>query len=365
MNRRIVFMARDAGAAAAIAPLARRVVADGRHAVAIVGHGRASAAFEARGLPVLAFDDDAPVGEVEALLLAESAAGLITGTSMRPARDGAWWEAARRGGIPSVAVLDHWCNYAGRFSDAEPFDHVPDAIAVMDDVAAGELTALGCPERLLRVTGQPYFDDLARSAAAQTRTIGRQELGVAADRLLVVFASEPQARYYGAGPQDPGWLGYTEADALAESVRAVAAVAPEAMLVVKLHPLEDAAPALSAAPGARPEVRVLRAFPPTHLIAAADVVLGMTSIFLLEAAVLGVPTVSVRPGGGEDHFIGTHARLIPTVTEPGGLPDLLRAALARGPQPPSGAGIGAGAIEQVLALLEQPAVVVETGRRAP
>ena len=92
------------------------------------------------------------------------------------------------------------------------------------------------------------------------------------------------------------------------------------MLIVKLHPLEaqdafvDFKPRV---PG--PEVRIVRAYPPTiRLIALPTLVLGMTSVFLLEAAIVGVPTSACRPAGAGGHFLAVHSDQIRSVTESGG-----------------------------------------------
>ena len=105
---------------------------------------------------------------------------------------------------------------------------------------------------------------------------------------------------------------------------------PDAELIVKLHPLEQP-DAFSDLPETerRVAVRVVRAYPPEHLIRAADVVLGMTSVLLLEAVLTGVPTISIRPGGGEDHFLSVHADKIVSVTDAKSLPEVLERALVR------------------------------------
>lgn len=345
---RLVIFARDAGAAAALAPVARRLADHPDDFVAIVAEGNAAIAFETHRLPVLAFTENPSADQVEVLLQRERPEALLTGTSMRPENDAAWWEAARRARIPSLALLDHWCNYSERFSASAPFDSMPDVIGVMDDAGARELIDAGCADTRVRVTGQPHFDEVAHSPDPRDRDSVRRELGVPPDRALMVFASEPQERFYGDA------LGYTEDDAFEAVLAAAHSVVPEGMLIVKLHPLEapDAFVDFNPrAPG--PEVRIVRAYPPTRLIAAADVVLGMTSIFMLEAATVGVPSLSVRPGGGEDHFTAIHSDLIRSVTDPaelaGALTDALAAGIRRAETPP----FGRDAVNRVLEAVDQ------------
>jgi hypothetical protein len=356
VSGKALIMARDAGAAAALSPVARTLIRGGRLGVVIVAYGEAVGVFHARGFPVLSFPAEPRDEQLEAFLSREQVEVVLTGTSMQPAKDAVFWRAAKRLQIPAIGLVDHWFNYAQRFSSGAPFDCVPDTIAVMDEEAAAQFRAEGCPPELLIVTGQPHFDELVRDSATLSKSEVRQELGLDEGRPLVVFASEPQARYYGST------LGYTEDDALGALLDSAAEVAPEAQVVVKLHPLE-APDAFADLPEteSRVAVRVVRAYPPEHLVRAADVVVGMTSVFLLEAVLTGVPTISIRPGGGETHFLSVHADKIVSVTDPSELPRVLQEALAGGgreTQP--GGGFGERAIERTVHAVYEHAQMPES-----
>lgn len=358
----VLTMARDAGAGAALAPVVRALIGDGVLTVSSVAAGKAAAVFERHGLPVLAFPEQPDATDVDGLLERERPRVVLTGTSFKPERDALFWRAAAARGIPTIALVDHWVNYAERFSIEEPFDALPDVVAVMDEVTAQRLRELGCPAERVRVSGQPYFDELAAEGAAVGREEARRELGIETDRTVVVFASEPQARYSGSSPEHPGYLGYTEHDVLALLRRSLAEAAPDAILIVKLHPLEDSHAFHELADGAgAPAVRVLRTYPPTHLISAADVVVGMTSVFQLESAVMGIPTLSLRPGGRKDEFfLHVHRDLIETVLDSAEAVPALRRALERpraaadAPRP----GFGERAVERLSAIVYELAASV-------
>jgi hypothetical protein len=361
--RSIAVMARDAGAAAALAPVARELIERGDR-VSIVAHGKAATAFELRRLPVLAFPGAPSHEQIEGLLVRHRTDVLLTGTSMKAAADRAWWDAARAHGIANLALVDHWSNLSERFSHREDFDSLPDVIAVMDHNTVEALVAAGCPADRIRVTGQPYFDNLAHSSILARRPDARRDLGVENARVVIVFASEPQARYYGSGPDDPRWLGYTEHDVLDLVSDAAREVTPDALLIVKLHPLEDDEAFVDLADhgiAGGPEIRILRAYPTSDLIAAADAVVGMTSIFLLESATLGVPTVSVRPGGGEDPYIGAHAGRIVSITDRTLVASELRSALRSGGRAPDqGLAFAEASIQNVIALIGEQAARAAT-----
>lgn len=344
---RIIVAARDAGGAAAVAPIARAALNEGGFTVEVHARGHASTVFERSDLPVYALDDaGTAVARLESLLRRDDVAALITGTSMRHDYEGALWLAASRLGIPSVAVLDHWCNYAERFSEISPFDTMPDVICVMDETARDALLSAGAPADRLRVTGQPYFDDLVARARGLNSAALRAELGAENDRPVVVFASEPQRKYYGDA------LGYNEETSLRAVVDALATVCPSALLYIKLHPLEPDDALAQIAHDLQIETRVIRAYSQTRLILAADVVCGMTSVFLLEAGVLGRPALSVRPNGNaDDHFLTHHSNLITSVLEVDDVERKLGEALAGERSHAPGAPFGTGAVGTILELV--------------
>ena len=336
---RIVFMARDPGPAAALAPVARRLIDDGRIGVSVLGRQKATAAFEAERLAVVAAPEG---GGAAAALAREDAALLVTGTSSEVANDAAYWQAARDAGIPSVALLDHWRNYPERFSVESPFDVTPDVIAVMDDAARTGMEQAGCPADRIRVTGQPYFDPGARKGVVVDRAQARRELGVDEDRPLVVFVSEPKIAYPGSSDS-----GYTEFDAFAVLQEAVEGM--DVQLLVKLHPYDDPDEFLARVDG-RP--RAISAYSPWRLVAAADAVVGMTSILLLQAAVMGRPSISLRPGGGSDPFIELHADRIASAPDATAIRVALADALSRSAESaPDVPAFADRAIERTCALL--------------
>jgi hypothetical protein len=322
MNRnmpklKVLTVARDAGAASALAPVVRTLIDDGAVSVTVVAFRYAEAVFRHFGLPLWAVADDGSVeGVAERLLSDEKPAFVLTGTSMKPLRDAAFWRRARERSIPTLAVLDHWAHYAERFSDPDgpPFSYLPDVVAVMDESARAVMISQGCPAERVTVTSQPAFDDfdsLTPEAERNLREVSRRELAVSSDDILMVFASEAIAKHFGADENSPLFLGYTETDALRVILEASRVLPKDVRrrlrVIVKLHPMEGPErlqPFVNEF--ADLHVRILQHFPPKKLIAASDVVTGMTSIFLLEAALFGRPSISVEPRCSVPHSYITH-----------------------------------------------------------
>ena len=330
-------VARQAGSAAALAPVVRLLAARSND-VELLASSTAAAPFEQLGFHTRELPDVADVDGAVALIADSHGEALLTGTSLSPGVDALFWAAARELRIRSVAVLDNWVNYAERFSYRSRFDSLPDVLAVMDNTAATELAGLGFPADRLVVTGHPHLDAILPLQADERRR-ARKRVGLALERRVVLFASEAKTEHSGSDPSNPRYRGYTELTALEALGAAIAAECPDVLLVVRPHPRERVAPR-AIAPIDQLELRTGTV---REAIAVADVITGMTSAFLLEAARAGVPTLSIRPNGEPEHFIEVHATELETVTDPTHVGSALMAALARSAAPrfePSSGTVG-------------------------
>lgn len=218
---------------------------------------------------------------------------VVTGTSFHADFDCELWRRARAAGRPSVALVDGWTNLERRFAG----DH-PDLVLL---AGPAEL-----PGIRTRVIGQPHLE-LAGAALRRARA------GRAANPVpLVAFFSEPVDVDY-PGECSPGYDQHSVH-------RAVAAALPRGCrLVVQPHPREDrAAWAGADLAGAT-----------AALLGEADLVVGMTSAVLLEAALAGIATLAVQPGRTRRlNPVLEDIAAIPVVTEPDHLPARLAAQLA-------------------------------------
>jgi hypothetical protein len=314
-----MIVARYAGPANALAQVARILIADDRVTTVVVGFSYAEPIFRQHGLPLWAVDDDEETPNAADRILEDERPDLVlTGTSLKPRLDGAFWAGAKERHIPAIALVDHWTKYSERFSDdsGNRYAYLPDTIAVMDETARNAMIATGCPAERLAVTGQPAFDDFVTlETDSSLRALARRELSVVEDDALVVFASSPQARYYGADEGSPTFPGYTEEDSLRLLLETLGSLEEtrkgSVQVIVKLHPLETPERLAKVIRQNKRWVRLLRHYPERKLIAASDVVTGMTSVFLLEGALSGKRAISVQPSSKDpDEFIDHHQGLI-------------------------------------------------------
>lgn len=204
--------------------------------------------------------------------------------------------AGRTVGTPSVAVLDGWTNLAERFTSRSGERVVPHVVAVPDQRARRDVAAVVQNSSVVVVTGHPALDGLLdlRPSIAARRARVREELGTP-QGMVVTFASQPISDLI-----PPARLGFHHREVLPVVVDAIGTVAGEIgcpiLLLVRLHPREaDQEPHLPAAP-AGVTVRISPPLDLVGIVAASDLMIGISSMVLLEASVLGLRVVRYQPG---------------------------------------------------------------------
>ncbi|WP_130472751.1 hypothetical protein [Candidatus Magnetaquicoccus inordinatus] len=311
-KKTILLFARDPGGANAIAPLVVPLRNRG-FSVSLFGKDVALKTFDEAGLvaqDILRVISPITPESVMGLLHDNQPDFLFTGTSADDMAEKYLWQAARELGIPSFAILDQWINYGLRFSrhgvselaafHAHPIlEFLPDKICVMDDFAKQEAIQEGLEADRIIVTGQPYFETVLKRAQSLIPSFRRIH-AVSGNTLLLVFASEPITTTYHETESGPHFWGYTELSILRSVLTALSQL-PDLdtlCLVIRPHPKEGRAHFDSLLNDISPSFRVLvdSTSPSLDLICSSDLVIGMSSMFLLEASLVGQRILSVQIG---------------------------------------------------------------------
>jgi hypothetical protein len=206
---------------------------------------------------------------------------LLTGTSFFDGFERTLWSAGRKLRIPSLAVLDSWNNIERRFQFADGSTEQPDALGVIDENSRAQIEAEGWCRARLFVIGQPHL------AARTERLKRRRRHRPVGSAKRIAFFSEPIEEDYGRATR-----GFTQFEIATLAAEALAG-SPGVVLDVKPHPRESESgwrEWLERTPNAR-----LAADDTETLLAAADGVLGMTTIVLIEAILAGIPALSLQP----------------------------------------------------------------------
>ncbi|MEM9544010.1 MAG: hypothetical protein AAGA60_31565 [Cyanobacteria bacterium P01_E01_bin.42] len=198
---------------------------------------------------------------------------LIAGTSQYDCFEVEGIARAKEKNIPSLAIMDYWGNYRQRFERSETV--WPDWIAAIDETCAAGIVAEGFRRDRIHITGQPYFAWLLAHRPTQLRRQPNPPR-------RILFASQPNAN---------------EISILKTVIEVLQDYPPLEQLLIRFHPRQGKCReslellARSGLPHAVDEsLDVL------STLQKQDIVLGITSIILVEAALMGVSTGSLAIG---------------------------------------------------------------------
>lgn len=249
-----------------------------------------------------------PESDAGAVLAAVNPRIVLTGTSENMQSLGFGLTlAARSRGLPTVAMVDGPSNAAARFQGdaAHALAFAPDHILVPDAATAASFVALGHPKAGVMVCGHPHYDWVRGCADVFAREgrrgVRNRVLGdVPADAHVLVFAAEVStglvpAQYrrsdsytiHGSGQNH-----FRSEIVIEELLGAVALLEPRPTTVLRLHP-KNTREELAQFHGKFDAVS--EGGSALDLVFAADAVVGMTSILLAEAAIIGRPVLAILP----------------------------------------------------------------------
>ena len=307
-KRTILFFARDPGGVNAILPVYQKMK----------GHYHAIIYAKDFGLKMLG-QENVFVHDIEAECNSQSAEQImlflsrvhpdivITGTSLDDYTERFLWKACAKLHIKSFAVLDQWMNLGIRFSEYgygqddlyrlnPKHSYLPYKILVMDELAKQDLVKDGIAENRICITGQPHFDVVADKYERAKEIYGDEAWNV-------VYVSEPIIQDYDNNDEANRYWGYNERTIFFHLYHSLQKLAEEegrqVRLVIRPHPRENAeyweSLAVQMQTG-RISLECDREKDSFDIIKSADLICGMSSMFLLEAAICRKPIVSIMIG---------------------------------------------------------------------
>ncbi len=319
---RVLAAAHHFGSANAISPVIRLLDGDEGFVTYPLGLKPATIAFRENGFDFREWEDlgnnggleDITVKEAERVLGMLQPDLVLVGSSTEKEHNGpekALTLAAKKVGLPTIGVLDFWGDYGLRLRDltkGEPLGVVPDVMCVPDQFARDELIQawvreggdleVGAQPRGIRIvpTGNPYHQtvaDKARTFSGADRFSVREAMNIGEDDKVLFYVGNAFKAHKADGEHDHG---YWDLDNILSLVR-VNVMRPDLKIRVSLH-------------GRMPEEEqkeigdVIDQFygiklvdvKPFDGVLASDVVATPFSTCAVEAAIAGIPAISMQPG---------------------------------------------------------------------
>lgn len=286
----ILFVAGDVGGARALLPVAAEC--ERRHlSFAVLSHGHIADELPGHW-PMVSLPPGFPGNPATAWFTGLDVTSLIFGSSVHDTLPLTLARQAKEMGIFLVHVLDNWSNYRRRLEhDGLPV-LIPDRYTVMDRLAQEAAIADGVPDAVIRVTGQPALASLVEECAGLPRKHRRQ------GPVQLLFVSEPAEADQGSGPASANFRGYTEKTVLRLLCRSLQPYADQVILSILPHPRENRQTLVGLWEENRLNLdgMILAKTNGRQQVLAADGVIGMASILLYEAWLIGKPALSLQPG---------------------------------------------------------------------
>ena len=299
----IIAVCSEPGSAKAVAPVIELLRKEGKTKVLALAFRQASQVWKSRNLEYHSPAHSTSLQDTIAFLEKESPVLVLTGTSGLDVEQKRFIAAARHLNIPSLAVLDFWTYYIERFSDGEgKLSYLPDRIAVVDERMKNDLISSGFEQSIITITGNPAHDDLYKwktGFTADNVLQLRKKLGINPDDLMVLFASQPLSDLFGTDTSNPMYPGYSEKTVFPALAHCLSEIQKhehkKIILVIRPHPRENPDYFLNVNTGLLP-VSIQNEGDSRDLVMAADIVVGMTTMLLVEACYLGKVVASLQPG---------------------------------------------------------------------
>jgi hypothetical protein len=293
---------------------------------------------------------------------------LLVGTSENPDSLGLGLiQEARSIGIETIGVIDAFSNAAYRFrgNTDNALAYAPDWLIVTDSWTREAYINLGFPNEKIVVCGHPHYDYVLHVVdllSLKNRFEMRKRLfpGLRNGQKVVVFLTEvstglnpAQYRYsedytlHGSGKHDDRTKICME-----EVLEGIKYLDSKPYLVLRLHPKDSM---LEYSQFVHEFDLISQGGSPLELVYCADLVVGMTTMLLVEAALMKRPTLSLLPGEVEVKWLcALENGIIPHVTTRQGLQAMFFEMLDRDRnQPIDQSWIVSGAIERITEFVER------------
>jgi hypothetical protein len=190
---------------------------------------------------------------------------------------------AKDQGIKTIAFMDFWGNYKSRFSDfnGENLVYLPDYILLIDEIMEEEMVNDGFSRNKLVITGSPFFDNFSKLAKKKQK------------EEVVSFFCQPVSEFYKKFKVYPG---YGEMEVFKDLLEAFERLKLKIPIIIKFHPkTKNLKKFDKIIKKSKLKISIEKKLSAEDLIRKSKLVIGMFTIALFQAAIMGKKVLSYQP----------------------------------------------------------------------
>jgi len=293
-KHKIIFTAQDPGGFNAMTPVIKKLEKDPRFNVSMILAKHACLFAKKQNIRYLNAD--------KMLFDIEGADLVFTGTSFGDSIEKRIISAAKAENIPTISIVDFWTDYIPSFSDSEKrnFKYLPDYILAVDEIMKKEMVAEGFPKDKIFITGNPYFDSFSKKNRQRT------------NKNLIAFFSQPFSEIYKNSDKDYKYgANLNEVQVFDDIVEVIEKIDLNKKIIINFHPRSKKLDKFDKIiENSKLEIKKEKELSNKDLIKRAEIVTGINSVVLFEAAMRGKKVLSYQPGlKGSDLLISNRLGL--------------------------------------------------------
>lgn len=299
----VLFFTCEPGGAEVLIPVIKLLKQNNGYKITVCSYGYALERFN---LENISYELISPITENDNTLFEQYKPKIIiTSATSLPYKDMSekyLWSNAKFYNITTIAFIDQWQNFAIRFSGIEKNETLkfqPDYINAINKDGFDEMKSLGFNQNILMQWGQPYLSGLHEKQKNIDCFLLKKELNIADEKVLL-FVSEAIKENYS---NTRGYDQYTVLDLFLTKIQLYN---ENFTIIIKLHP-KDNLQKFNNILNKFEDLRIIiitNEYTPIETISLSDIVIGMTSIMLIEAFILDKVVFSYQPNlKGEDPLI--------------------------------------------------------------
>ncbi len=222
------------------------------------------------------------VAEIEEKINRINPSLILTSTSIGYSIDKKVIKIAKKNKISTATLVDYWNNYKGRFG--KNLEYLADYILAVDERMKKEIIDSGVSDNKIFITGNPRFDKFLKLSKHK------------ADSNLIVFYSQPFSEVPAVD-----FHKFNEVEILKDIVKVLGNIYPDKKLIIKFHPSEKNFKKFDKIiKNAKIKIEIEKNLQAQDLNKKAGLVIGINSMALFDAVLMGKRVLSYQPGQSEE-----------------------------------------------------------------